>query len=178
MLCNNCELRIKILACWEYPSKSQRQLTFKAHRSKYWMRSLSACSMDSEILDIPELHVTSLSGNDFLSESFETGLQMLHTLEQQQYVSYFFHHPFTRSSTCKFSILTIRMNNSATSEASIATELVDAKNELQELRSLKRKRKWERHRGEGIRSRSTPQWYERTLFYRYTNESTGRNDKK
>lgn len=33
---------------------------------------------------IPELHVTSMLGNELLSSSFETGLQMLHTIENQK----------------------------------------------------------------------------------------------
>lgn len=44
------------------------------------------CSVEDENLVIPELHVTSMVGNELLSESFETGLQMLQTLERQQWV--------------------------------------------------------------------------------------------
>ncbi len=39
---------------------------------------------ENENLYIPELHVTSIAGNEMLSESFATGLQMLQTLKQQQ----------------------------------------------------------------------------------------------
>jgi hypothetical protein len=42
--------------------------------------------MDDEDQAIPELHLTSISGSDMSSEPFEAGLQMLQTLERQQYV--------------------------------------------------------------------------------------------
>lgn len=40
--------------------------------------------VDDENLVIPELHVTSISGHEMLSEPFEAGLQMLKTMERQQ----------------------------------------------------------------------------------------------
>lgn len=42
------------------------------------------CRTENENLIIPELHVTSITGNESLSQSFETGLQMLHSLERHQ----------------------------------------------------------------------------------------------
>lgn len=40
--------------------------------------------MFDEDFVIPELHVTSISGQEMLTEPFEAGLQMLQTIERQQ----------------------------------------------------------------------------------------------
>ncbi|XP_065207508.1 uncharacterized protein LOC135836542 isoform X2 [Planococcus citri] len=69
------EVKDEILACdnvIEKMKEEQRQVNGRS------------IILEEENSGIPELHVTSMLGNDLLSSSFETGLQMLHTIENQK----------------------------------------------------------------------------------------------
>ncbi|XKL61283.1 hypothetical protein PGB90_008340 [Kerria lacca] len=94
----------------------------KLKNENHLLNQSNSTETENENLIIPELHVTSITGNESLSQSFETGLQMLHSLERHQNIS------------------ETGSKNSSDSEL-LLTELTNVKHEFNEIKSIKRKRK-------------------------------------